>query len=189
MISFIPGIDMAAHAGGFVTGAVLALGVVRRDRADHVRPAPKGPLRLVVAAMVLLGVGVTSVQQRADRTLNVPEIGAERRVGDLSLPVPAGFNVSERRLDGVTFLEIEAGPASPFSVTYKVSEAQADEQAATRTLPSLRTQAAPPGPSDWIALSRVGVSGVRGIEIVVVAPSSARAEAERLGADLADRIR
>lgn len=189
MISFIPGIDMAAHAGGFVTGALLALGVVRRDRADHVRATSKGPLRLAVAAMVLLGVGVTSVRQRADQTMKVPEIGAERRVGDLSLPIPTGFNVSERRLDGLTVLEVEAGPASPFSVTYKVTEAQPDEQTAARTLPSLRTQAAPDGPSDWIALSRMGVSGVRGIEIVVVAPSSVRAQAEKLGAELADRIR
>lgn len=189
MISFIPGIDMAAHAGGFLTGAVLALGAVRRDGANYARPAPRGRLRFAVAAMVLLGVGVTSIQQRAHQTLSLPEIGAERRVGDLSLPIPSGFEVSERRLNGVTILEIEAGPSSPFSVTYKVTEAQADEEAAARTLPALRTQDAPPGPSDWIALSRVGVSGVRGIEIVVVAPSSAREAAEKLGAELVERIR
>ncbi|GEM_PF-1829878 len=189
MISFIPSIDMAAHAGGFLTGAVLALAVARRGRADREQPVRKGPLRLAVAGMVLLGVGATSIHQRADRAVSVPEIGGEQRIGALRLPIPRGFAVSESRLPGLTVVEADGSPATPFSITYKVSEPQEDEAAALRRLPALRSPAAPSGPSDWVALSRLGVQGTRAIEIVVVAPESCRAGAEALGADLAKNIR
>jgi hypothetical protein len=188
MISFIPGIDMAAHAGGFLTGALMALVVVRRERPSPA-PAGAGPLRLAVAILVLLGVGLTSVQRRADLTLEVPEVAGERRVGEVSLPILEGFQVTERRLPGFTTVEIDAGPSSPFSVTYKVGEAQPDEASALRVLPTLRSREAPPSASDWIALSRLGIQGDRPIEIVVVAPASARDAAEKLGTALADRIR
>lgn len=185
-ISFIPGIDMAAHAGGFVSGALIALGIVRRDRSEPVRP---GPLRFAVAIMVLLGVGVTSVQERAHRATAIPELGEERRIGELRLPIPRGFTVSERRQQGLILVDVDGSPASPYSITYKVSEAQEDEGAALRLLPTLRSPEAPPGPSDWVALSRLGVQGARAIEIVVVAPDSCRAGAEALGAELAKNTR
>ena len=188
MISFIPSIDMAAHLGGFLTGAIMATGVVRRERDEPARPTRAGPLRLAVACLVVLGVGVTSYQQRADLTAQTPKIAGERRIGEVSLPILEGFAVTERRLPGLITVDVDAGPASPFSVTYKVSELQADEAAAVRVLPTLRSREAPAGPSDWIALSRLGVQGSRAIEIVVVAPTSSRAAAEKLGADLAERI-
>lgn len=186
LISFIPGIDMAAHAGGFATGALMALGIVRRDRSEAVR---RGPLRLAVAAMVLLGVGVTSIHQRADHAVLVPEIVGEQRIGEVRLPIPRGFLVSVSALPGFTMVEADGAPATPFSVIYKVSDAQENEAAAVRLLPALRSPAAPPGPSDWVALSRLGVQGVRAIEIVVVAPESCRAGAETLGAELAKNTR
>jgi hypothetical protein len=43
--------------------------------------------------------------------------------------------------------------------------------------------------SDWIAASQMGIQNLRAIEIVVVAPASCSAKAEKLGADLASRIR
>ncbi len=189
MISFIPGIDMAAHAGGFIAGALMALGIVRSDRDNEPRPVRRGSLRAAVAILVLLGVGVTAVRQRADQTTRIPEIGADRFVGELRFPIPEGFEVSERRIRGVTTLDLDGSPASPFSVTYKISEPQADGAAADRVMKTLRSREAPTGPSDWIALSRVGVQSLRAIEVVVVSPSSLRAEAEALGGELADRIR
>ncbi|MBP9947515.1 MAG: rhomboid family intramembrane serine protease [Vicinamibacteria bacterium] len=185
-ISFIPGIDMAAHAGGFVTGALMALGIVRRDRSDPTRP---GPLRLAVAVMVLLGVGVTSIQERAHRATSIPELGDAWRIGELRLPIPRNFTVSESRQSGLTLVEADGSPASPYSITYKVSHAQQDEEAALRLLPTLRSPEAPQGPSDWVALSRLGIQGLRAIEIVVVAPDSCRAGAEALGAELAKNTR
>ena len=101
-----------------------------------------------------------------------------------------GFGTRELAVAGMDLIaEVEGGPASPFSVTYKVTEPQADEAAALRVLPTLRSGEAPSGPSDWIALSRLGVSGLRAIEIVVVAPASCRAQADQLGSSLADQIR
>ncbi len=189
MISFIPGIDMAAHAGGFVTGALMAVALVRRDRSDLGAPVRPGPLRLAVAAMVVMGVGLTSFQRRADQTVQVPKTFGERRVGDVSLPIPEDFAVTERRIGGLTMVDADGGPASPFSVTYKVSEPQEDEAAALRVLKTLRSGDTPEGPTDWIALSRLGVQRARAIEIVVVAPHTSRTEAEKLSADLAKRVR
>jgi hypothetical protein len=187
MISFIPSIDMAAHAGGFLTGAVMAFGL-RRGRTPQAT-AQAGWLRVGVAVLVLLGVGVTAVQERADLTVAVPRIQGEHRIAELRLPIPEGFAATESRARGLTTVEVESGPGSPFSVTYKVSEPQADEAAALRVLPTLRSREAPTGPSDGIALSRLGVQGMRAIEIVVAAPASCRAQAEQLGSSLAERIR
>ena len=89
----------------------------------------------------------------------------------------------------MTLLEADGSPASPYSITYKVSHAQQDEEAALRLLPTLRSPEAPQGPSDWVALSRLGIQGLRAIEIVVVAPDSCRAGAEALGAELAKNTR
>ena len=189
MISFIPSIDMAAHVGGFGTGAVMALGLVRRDRSTPFAPARPGPLRLAVAVLVLMGVGVTSVQERADLSVRAPQIQSEHQVRDLRLPIPKDFTVSEKRVHGLITVDAEGGPASPFSVTYKVSEPQTDEQAALRVLETLRSQEVSAEATDWIALSRLGVSNLRAIEILVVAPASGRAEAEKLGSELARLVR
>jgi rhomboid protease GluP len=189
MISFIPSIDMAAHAGGFLTGAVMAFGLVRRDRTEVLAPSRPGPLRLVVAALVLLGVGLTSVLDRADLSTRVPEIGSEHTLAELRLPIPSGFTVTESRAKGLTTIEAEGAPASPFSVTYKVSEPQADEEAARRILQTLRTEPVAVKESDWIAVSQVGIQNLRAIEIVIVAPASCSSKAEQLGADVAARIR
>ena len=189
MISFIPGIDMAAHAGGFLTGAVMAFGQVRRNRTEVLSPSRPGPLRLVVAVLVLLGVGLTSIQERADLSTRLPAVGTEHELGELRLPIPRSFVVSQSRAKGLTTVEAEGDPASPFSVTYKVSEPQADEQAARRVLETLRPEPATVKDSDWIALSQSGVQNLRAIEIVVTAPASCRAQAEQLGAELASRIR
>jgi rhomboid protease GluP len=189
MISFIPSIDMAAHAGGFVTGAIMALGLVKRDRTTPPLPARAGRLRLAVAVLVVLGVGVTSLQERADLSLRAPRPDTDYQFGELKLPIPRGFVVSETRTKGLTNIEADPGPASPFSVTFKVSDPQADEAAALRVLHRLRPQPAPVPDSGWIAVSQLGLQNLRAIEIVVTAPASGRAEAEKLSADLARRVR
>ena len=189
MISFIPGIDMAAHAGGFLTGAILAFGLVRRDRTQALASSRPGPLRLAVAALVLLGVGLTSLQQRADLSTRVPTIETEHAVGEVRLPIPRGFVVTQSRTRGLTTVEADGGPATPFSVTYKVSEPQADEAAARRVLQTLHPEPVAVKDSDWIAVSQMGIQNLRAIEIVVAAPSSCSRQAEKLGADLAARIR
>ena len=189
MISFIPSIDMAAHAGGFLTGAIMAFGLVRRDRTEALEPARTGPLRLAVAVLVLMGVGLTSIQERADLSTHAPEIGTEHKLAELVLPIPRGFAVSESRTKGLTTIEADGGPASSFSVTYKISEPQADEPAARRVLKSLHPEPVAVRESDWIAASQMGIQNLRAIEIVVVAPASCSAKAEKLAADLAGRIR
>lgn len=188
MISFIPGIDMAAHAGGFVVGAALAFGL-RRDRSREELPPPPGRLRLAVAFLVLLGVGVTSLQERADQSLQVPPIETEHALADLSLPIPRAFAVSRAEAQGLVIVEADGGPASPFSLTYNISEAQADEAGARRVLQTLRGQKAGVRDSGWLAFSQLGVKNRRAIEIVVTAPASCSEEAKTLVADLAKRIR
>ncbi len=86
-------------------------------------------------------------------------------------------------------MEAEGAPASPFSVTYKISEPQADEGAARRILQTFRREPVAVKESDWIAVSQVGVQNLRAIEIVIVAPASCSARAEQLAADVAARIR
>ena len=189
VISFIPGIDMAAHAGGFLTGALMAFSLGKKEPAASERTRAASGLRLAVLTIVILGVGVTSFGQRADLTLALPEASRDHLVGALRLPIPDGFTVTEDHARGLTTVEMDGSPASPFSVTYRVSELQADEAAALRLMDTLRSKEAPSSPSDWIALSRLGVEGLRAIEIVVVAPASCRAEAEALGAALARRVR
>lgn len=189
MISFIPGIDMAAHAGGFLTGAILAFGLVRRDRTQALASSRPGPLRLAVAALVLLGVGLTSLQQRADLSTRVPAIETEHAVEEVRLPIPRGFVVTQSRTRGLTTVEADGGPATPFAVTYKISEPQADEAAARRVLQTLHPEPVAVKDSDWIAVSQMGIQNLRAIEIVVTAPSSCSSQAEKLGADLASRIR
>lgn len=188
MISFIPSIDMAAHAGGFLTGAIMAFGLVRRDRTEARAPSRPGPLRLAVAALVLLGVGLTSIQERADLSTRVPGIETEHTVGEVRLPIPGNFVVTENRTKGLTTVEADGGPATPFSVTFKVSEPQKDEPAARRVLQTLRPEPVAVKDSDWIAVSQMGIQNLRAIEIVVTAPASCSAQAEKLGADLASRI-
>lgn len=188
MISFVPSIDMAAHAGGFVTGALLVLGLAKSDRPGYTPPGRAIRLRLAVMILVLLGVGWTSVQQRADLAVQAPDRTTEYRLEELRLPIPAGFEVLEERSRGVTVVEAGQGPASPFSVTYRVSERQADEAAALRVLKTFRPETTAPEDSGWIALSRVGVRGLRAIEIMIVAPASSRSEAEKLGGELAALI-
>ena len=188
MISFIPGIDMAAHAGGFLTGAILAFGLVGRKPTDRA-PSRPGPLRLAVAALVLLGVGSTAVLERADLSTGVPRIGTDHAVAELLLPIPADFAVTQSRTRGLTTVEADGAPGSPFSVTYKVSEPQADEPAARRVLRTLRPEPVAVKDSGWIAVSQLGIQNLRAIEVVVVAPSSCGTQAEKLGADLANRIR
>lgn len=185
MISFIPSIDMAAHAGGFLTGAVMAFGLVKRGRAGSFPPSRSGPLRLAVAALVLLGVGVTSIQARADLATEIPAMGTEHAVAEVRLPIPAGFTVSESRAKGLTTVEADGAPASPYAVTYKISEPQADDAAARRVLQSLHPEPVAVKESDWIAVSQMGIQNLRAIEIVVVAPSSCAAQAEKLAASLA----
>lgn len=188
LISFIPSIDMAAHAGGFITGAILALGLARRKR-DEVSPARPWPLRLSVAALVVVGVGLTAVQERADLVTRAPGIESDHVLAELRLPIPKGFAVTQSRTKGLTTIEADGAPASPYSVTYRVSEPQADEPAALRVLKGLRPEPAEVKDSGWIAISQSGVQNLRAIEIVVVAPASCQAEAEKLGSDLAQRIR
>lgn len=193
MISFIPGIDMAAHAGGFITGGLLALGLAR-SRSEVMRPPARVfRLRLAVFAVALLGVGVASVQNRADLTVKPPGIGSEYRIGELVLPIPRDYSVTASKTGGgttgVTTVEADQGPATPFIVTYKVSEPQADRQAARDLLEKLRPDPVPVKDSDWIALSQMGVQNMRAIEIIVVAPASCRAAAETLVSELAQRIR
>jgi membrane associated rhomboid family serine protease len=186
-ISFIPGIDMAAHAGGFVVGGALAFGLVRarRDRTGPPSARP-GPLRMAVLGLVLLGVGLTSALERADLALDIPAIDGIHRVKELSLPVPHGYAVSESLSPGLVTVEADGGPASPYTVTFKVSDPQPDEEAAERRLEGLRPPPAPPvGDAAWIALSRFGIQNQRAIEITVVTPRSGRAQAEKLGAALA----
>lgn len=186
MISFMPSIDMAAHAGGFVTGALLALPMVRRRDG----PSPSAAsLRLAVAALVASGVGLTSYLEDAPRTLRAPEIDGVRHIGDLIVALPRGFKVSETRRDGTTIIDADGTPRSPYAVTYRVSEVQPSEEEARRLLPDFSPKSGPAEPSDWIALSRAGISGNRAIEILVETPASCRAEAERLGSTLAKRIR
>jgi membrane associated rhomboid family serine protease len=189
MISFIPSIDMAAHAGGFVTGGLLALGLAKPRSSGPSAPARSSRLRLAVAGLVLLGVGVTSVQSRADLTVNAPEIQSEHRIQEVVLPIPKDYSVSEVRSKGVTTVDAERGPATPFLVTFKVSEPQADQPAALRVLKSLRPDPVSVKDADWIALSQLGVQNLRAIEIIVVSPASCRAEAERLVSALARGIR
>ena len=188
LISFIPSIDMAAHAGGFLTGALLAMGLARRPPHESLPPRP-GPLRLVVAAMALLGVGLTAIQERADLATLAPVNESERSLGELWLPIPRGFTVTESKAKGLTLVEADGAPASPYSVTYKVSEPQVDEPAALRILEGLRPQPASVKDSGWIAIAQSGVQNLRAIEILVVAPASCQAEAESLAAELARRVR
>lgn len=188
MISFIPSIDMAAHGGGFLTGALMAFGLARGDPSRQMRG--RGALRLAVLLVVLSGVGLTSLMERADLSVQIPESMTEYQIGSLRLPVPNGFTVSESRARGLTVLELDGSPASPYAVTYRVSEPQSDEDAAHRVLQTLRpSKEEPAGPSDWIALSRLGIEDSRAIEILVVAPASCRASAEALGTALAQKIR
>jgi hypothetical protein len=178
---------MAAHAGGFVVGGALAFGLVRarRDRTGPPTPRP-GPLRMAVLGLVLLGVGLTSALERADLALEIPAIDGIHRVKELSLPVPHGYAVSESLSPGLVTVEADGGPASPYTVTFKVSDPQPDEEAAERRLEGLRPPPAPPvGDAAWIALSRFGIQNQRAIEITVVTPRSGRAQAEKLGAALA----
>jgi membrane associated rhomboid family serine protease len=188
LISFIPSIDMAAHAGGFVTGAVMALALAKGPHA-YSAPVARWPLRFLVLGMVLLGVGLTSIRERADLSIRVPEIERDHMVGDLRLPIPKAFTVTESQSKGLTTVDVEGHPASPFSITYRVSEPQLDDEAADRLLGTLRSKEAPPGPSEWIALSRLGVEKRRAIEILVIAPSSCREQAQELGAALAREVR
>lgn len=171
-----------------MTGAILALGLARRER-DEVSPARPWPLRLSVAALVVVGVGLTAVQERADLVTRAPGIESDHVLAELRLPIPKGFAVTQSRTKGLTTIEADGAPASPYSVTYKVSEPQADEPAALRVLKGLRPEPAEVKDSGWIAISQSGVQNLRAIEIVVVAPASCQAEAERLGSDLAQRIR
>jgi hypothetical protein len=194
MISFIPGIDMAAHGGGFTTGALLGFGLAKRGRAARSAPPRSRGLRLAVAFLVVVGVGVSSVQQRADLSVRVPEIAREYRVGEVLLPVPVAFSVSETRARGLTVVEANGDPASPFSVTFKLSEPQVDEAAARRMVQTLRSEAGPTGTgpareTGWIAISQLGLQDRRAIEVVVVAPTSCQKDAERLLTDLAKGIR
>lgn len=187
LISFVPGIDTAAHAGGFLTGAIVAFALARSPHAAD--PPRKTILRLWVALLVSLGVGFTSLTNRADAALALPPIASEHRLDELRLPVPKGFAVAESRTRGLTVVEMDGSPASPYTVTYRISAPQPDEVSAQRVLQTLRSRGADGEPSDWIALSRLGVQGRRALELVVAAPSSRRTEAEELGARLARAIR
>lgn len=187
LISFVPGIDTAAHAGGFITGAVFAFVLARSPRS--LAPAQPLALRLVVAALLAMGVGLTAILDRADLAVAAPAIASDHRIDALHLPIPAGFTVTESRAQGLTVVEMDGSPRSPYSVTYRVSAEQPDEASAQRVLETLRSKDAGGAPSDWIALARMGVQDRRAIELVVAAPASRRAEAEELGARLARGIR
>lgn len=189
LISFIPGIDMAAHVGGFLVGAALAFGLVRRGAGREAIPSRAGPLRLAVAALVLAGVGITSVQERADRSLEPPLIKTEHVLAELRLPVPEDFAVFESKAQGLRTVQVDGGPASPYSVIYKVSEQQADEAAALRVLDTLRPRPSLVKDTGWVAFSKLGLRNNRAIEIVVEAPASCREQAEKFVSELARRIR
>jgi membrane associated rhomboid family serine protease len=194
-ISFLPSIDMAAHAGGFVTGAVFAFFLVKRNDRGEGMARASGGLRLAVAALVISGVGITSWIERADLTVVAPPLSSRHAVGDLVLPIPQGFEVSERRTKGTTTLHAERGLASPFVVSYKVSDRQETEDEAERLIPAQRSPppgGRPPGDDDahdWIGLAREGVAANRAIEVLVSAPRSCREEADRLSAEIAKLIR
>ena len=128
-----------------------------------------------------MGVGLTSIQERADLSTRVPEIGTEHAVGEVRLPIPRNFVVTESRTKGLTTVEADGGPASPFSVTYKVSEPQADEAAARRVLKTLHPEPVSVKDSDWIAVSQMGIQNLRAIEIVVAAPASCSAKPRNSG--------
>lgn len=187
LISFVPGIDTAAHAGGFLAGAVFAFALARSPRG--VAPGRPLALRLVVAALLAMGVGLTAILDRADLAVTAPAIASDHRVDALRLPIPAGFAVTESRTQGLTVVEMDGSPRSPYRVTYRVSAEQSDDASALRVLETLRSKDAGGAPPDWIALARMGVQDRRAIELVVAAPASRRAEAEELGARLARGIR
>jgi len=194
LISFIPGIDMAAHAGGFVTGAVAALFLVRRNDRGRSLVGRAPLLRFAVVATLLAGVGWTSLSRRVDLVAEPPQIASSIEVHGLSIPVPAGFTFVESGAGSVATLESVPMPSSPFGVIYRVSAEQSDEATAKRLAVSFRgsarvdTGADAESDSDWIALSRVGVERRRAVEVIVTAPRSLRGKAEDWGAALANAI-
>ncbi len=190
LISFIPGIDMAAHAGGFLTGGLLAMFMTRRRADGHGRKRSGRAPALVVALIVLAGVGKTSVDQRLDKTTQAPRIKGEYAFEELSLPMPEGLVASRAGSNRLTTVMAEA-PGSPFSVYYRIAPPQPDEASARRRLDEMRPAAdGPPGEGDnVIALSWRGTHRLRAIEVVVQAPASCRLEAERLGSALVKSIR
>jgi len=189
LISFIPGIDMAAHAGGFLTGGVAALLLVRRNDRGRSLGANTGLLRLAVVLVLIAGVGWTSVRRRVDLIARPPRIASSREVHGVSIPVPSGLSFVESGAGSVATLESISTPADPFGVIYRVSAEQADEAAARHLSESFRGTPGGDADSDWIALSRVGIERGRAIEVMVTAPRSLRREAEDFGAALANAIR
>ncbi|MEO8360458.1 MAG: rhomboid family intramembrane serine protease [Vicinamibacteria bacterium] len=188
-ISFIPSIDMAAHAGGFVTGALMGFGLAKRDRGAELTAPARLMLRIIVAVVVLLGVGVTTVRHQAYATTKAPDQFKDHHIGDVILSIPKDFEVSETRSPGWTMIEADGNPASPYGVRFRIGQAQPDDAAAMRQLKSLQSDQGPSETTDWIAVTRVGTQKLRAIEVAVVAPSSCRAEAEKLSARLVELIR
>ena len=190
LISFIPGIDMAAHAGGFLTGGALAMFMTRQRHAEPAHRSPALVPTLLVALVVLAGVGKTSIDQHLNQVTRAPGIHGEYRVEEVALPIPAGFVVSRVDSNRLTTVMAES-PASPFAVFFRMSPPQPDELSAKKRIDELRPKGGEPaGPGDdVIALSWRGTQNLRAIEVVVQTPASCRAEAERLGEAVVKGIR
>lgn len=190
-ISFIPGVDMAAHIGGFVTGAILAMFVTRAPSVYEPRPG-RGALlpTLAVMVVVFVGVGKTSIDENLAQVTRAPRIQSQYKVDELALPIPKGFVVSESGSNRMTTVMAET-PASPFSVFYRITSEQRDPASAKERLEEMKPNAEPTPEDDdeVIALAWRGTLNLRGIEVLVQTPRSCREEAERLGSDLTSGIR
>ncbi|MEO5761224.1 MAG: rhomboid family intramembrane serine protease [Vicinamibacteria bacterium] len=189
LISFIPSIDMAAHVGGFVSGALIAFGLGRHDRWTQLTAGSRLGLRLIVAMVVALGVGVTTIRHQAYAATTPPDQYQDHHVGDVTVQIPSEFTVSETQTNGWTTIEADGNPASPYSLRFRISAIQQDDAAAVRQLKTLQQEQGPTETTDWIAVTRGGTQNLRAIEITVVAPSSLRATAEEFSTRLARAIR
>ena len=162
-------------------------------RQRHAEPAHRSPAlvpTLLVALVVLAGVGKTSIDQHLNQVTRAPGIHGEYRVEEVALPIPAGFVVSRVDSNRLTTVMAES-PASPFAVFFRMSPPQPDERSAKKRIDELRPKGGEPaGPGDdVIALSWRGTQNLRAIEVVVQTPASCRAEAERLGEAVVKGIR
>ena len=187
LISFIPGIDLAAHAGGLVAGALAGAVIVRRRDVPESRRANPWLIAAVVIVALGAGVGWMSVRHRPDLVETPPEISSTREVAGVHLPEPRGLELHESREGEVRTLDWTS-PANPFSVVYRLSLEQQDEGSAVEVAERFRSPKVGVDEAErstWIAVSWVGVVDRRAIEIVVAAPTSLRKAAKALCETLA----
>lgn len=138
LISFVPNIDVAAHAGGALTGALLALprGILRRRSFGA--PTSNRFVFLAPVALATVVVGWTSVRHAPWSATELPsaEFGVTR-VDELalSLPWPTGFpRVRELEKDGRTIFRGAPGPSSPYELEVRVSGPPGSQQEAKNAL-------------------------------------------------------